>query len=132
MIRSSEIESLVLQWYKDISSGENLAAHARRFYSSQEGMVAIGTDPKEWVEGIESVLSASEEMEGMGKIEVKSGNLKAYSEGTVGWASDSSTLIMPDGSEVPVRQTFVFHKENEEWKVVQLHASIGVSNEELV
>ena len=53
---------------------------------------------------------------------------KAYSEGTIGWASDSPTLTITDGTEIPLRQTFVFRQEGGEWKLIQSHASAAMSD----
>src|SRR5436309_513200 len=57
-------------------------------------------------------------------------DLEAFSEGTVGWGMTRFTLSFPDGSSVSPRWSAVFHREDGEWKFVQLHASIGVANEE--
>lgn len=56
---------------------------------------------------------------------------QAYSEGTVGWVADHFKLRLPDGAEIPVRLTAVFRKENNDWKIVLRHASIGVPNEDV-
>ena len=56
-------------------------------------------------------------------------NPKAFTEGTVGWAADRPTFVV-GGKEIPLRLTLVLHREGGEWKVVQLHSSIGVPNEE--
>lgn len=59
------------------------------------------------------------------------GQLQAYREGSVGWVIDRASFQLPDGTEVPFRNSAVFLQENGEWKVVHVHASIGVRNEEL-
>ena len=38
---------------------------------------------------------------------------------------------MPDGTEIPFRNTVIFRQEDGEWKVVHGHSSIGVRNEEM-
>lgn len=48
----------------------------------------------------------------------------------MGWAVTRFTLTFPDGSSVSPRWSAVFHQEDGDWKIVQLHASLGVSNEE--
>ena len=101
MIQSTEIRNIVLQWYESFLSGADMIALAERLYSRQEGVLAIGTDPMEWIEGFEPILRVCRQMARMGPMEVKAGNLKAYSEGTVGWASDSATLRTADGTEIP-------------------------------
>ena len=40
-------------------------------------------------------------------------------------------LILEDGTEILTRSIAVFSMENGEWKMVQGHTSVGVSNEEL-
>ena len=47
-------------------------------------------------------------------------------------ASILQLLKLPDGTEMPVRLTAVFQKEENGWKIVQWHFSAGISNEDLV
>jgi ketosteroid isomerase-like protein len=72
------------------------------------------------------------QLQEMGGIQVKAGDLNAFVEGNVGWVADRPTLRLPNGQAMPSRGTAVFHKEDGEWKIVQYHASIGVSNVEAV
>ncbi len=130
MNESTELKNLILQWYERMSSGDILGS-AERIISRQDGVLDIGSDPTEWLEGFESIIQVFKEMANMGTFEIKAGDLKAYSEGTIGWAADRPTMKMPNGTEVSMRHTFVFHKEDGEWKLVQGHASIGVPNEEI-
>lgn len=65
-----------------------------------------------------------------GGIPIVAGNIDAYSEGDIGWFADRSLFNLADGTDIPFRHTGVLHKEDGEWKFIQLHASIGVSNEE--
>jgi len=55
-------------------------------------------------------------------------DLHAFAEGTVGWASERRTSQLPNGKEISIRETFVFHQEEGEWKIVQLHVSLGIPN----
>jgi hypothetical protein len=68
----------------------------------------------------------------MGGVKLVDEDTKAYSEGTVGWASSRTIMRMPDGLEIPFRMTGVLHQEDGSWKFLQWHASIGVSNEEAI
>ena len=43
----------------------------------------------------------------------------------------SLKLRLPDGTEIPVRLTAVFRKENNDWKIVLRHLSIGIPNEDV-
>ena len=58
-------------------------------------------------------------------------DVEAFQEGTVGWATTSVTITMPDGKHVSPRWSAVFHLEDGVWRFVQTHASIGVANEDI-
>ena len=101
--------------------------------SAQAGVLAIGTDPKEWWPGYDTITNIfkaqSEAMQGM---MIVNSAPQAFSEGSVGWVADQPTFRLPDGTEIPFRLTIVYHQEDGEWKVVQWHASLGVANEEAI
>jgi hypothetical protein len=66
-------------------------------------------------------------------MQIVAGQLQAYREGSVGWSVDRDALFrLPDGTEVPFRNTYVFVQEDGEWKLIHGHTSIGVSNEEVL
>ena len=131
MKQSDELQKLVLDLYERFSSGD-MVSFVKRCYSQHDGVLAIGTDPGEWFEGYESIMKVYSQMPDGSGLKIKAGDVKAYSEGTVGWVADISAFVLPDGREIPFRHTIVFHKENDEWKVVQDHSSVGVpTNDEL-
>jgi len=68
---------------------------------------------------------------GSSKVDITVQNIKAYSEGSVGWTMDRVMVKLPNGKEMPVRHTRIFHKEGAAWKLVHLHVSIAVPNESL-
>ncbi len=133
MEHSDELRDLTLRIYEATTTGDHsLVEH---HVSRQEGAVFIGTDPNEWWEGFEAFVEAmraqAEAMGGSG-LQIVPGHLQAYREGNVGWAIDRDALFrLPDGTEIPFRNTCVFLQEDAEWKAVHLHASIGVRNEEI-
>jgi hypothetical protein len=57
---------------------------------------------------------------------------RGYAEGGVGFAIDQPRFVLPDGSFLPARLSAVLREEGEEWKVVHLHFSVGVPDEEAV
>jgi hypothetical protein len=63
--------------------------------------------------------------------EFSSGEVEAFVEGTVGWISSRPVWTLKDGTQIPARLTGVFHQEDGERKLVQVHISVGVPNEEL-
>lgn len=106
---SAEFESLVRQPYEKEASGE-LLEFINRFFSHQNGGFVIGADPNEWFEDYESSIQFYEAASAAG-WEITTSVLKAYCEGTVGWAMDHVTVKLPTGIEVPVRHTYIFQRE---------------------
>ena len=55
--------------------------------------------------------------------------IDARAEGSVGWAVVRSSLASPEGPR-EIRATFVFHLEQDEWRIVHHHYSVAVPNPE--
>ena len=125
---SDELISLVLQNYKTEASSSGPLDVARRFYSRQDGVIIVGSEPNDWFEDNDSIARFFE-ASSADKLEIKVEVLKAYCEGTVGWTVDRVTVKLPNGGGLPVRHTRIFHKENDAWKVVHLHVSVAVPEE---
>jgi len=92
----------------------------------------IGTDPAEWLEGEQAFEHMQAEMNKVGILKFSPGRIEAWQEGTVGWGIAQPTLTTPKGGRISIRWSAVFHREDNEWKMVQLHMSIGVPNHELL
>jgi hypothetical protein len=126
---SEELKTMVLRHYGNFDSGDQ-ADSIKEAYSLQDGMTIIGNDPNEWFDdrgSIDGFMNAG----GSSKMDITVQNLKAYSEGSVGWTMDRVTVKFSNGAELPVRHTRIFHKENGKWKMVHLHVSIAVPNESI-
>ena len=132
MDKSSSVREATLRLYQCMSSGD--ARGMERLFSHQLGVMGIGTDPNEWWAGHETVVRmfATQMQEMGGKMVVEAGDLAALAEGTVGWVADRPMFRTPDGAAMPCRITAVFRQEDGDWKIVQMHASVGVSNVEVV
>ena len=134
MERSAELRDLCIALSEAHSRPD--ASFIERHVSSQEGVLSIGSDPKEWIEG-EQVLEIFKQA--LQEAVIRSSpseeefvrELDAFVEGTVGWASSRFRWMSKDGNEIPMRWTAVFHLEDGEWKMAQAHASVGVPNEEV-
>ena len=126
MEQSAEVREAVRHSYEALAKGDG------SFFSQQAGVLMVGTDPGEWWAGNDTVIrvikTAREEM---GPHRVAEGDIKAYSDGNVGWADDRPTVHLSDGTTIPMRVTAVLLKENSDWKFVQLHVSIGTPNEDI-
>ncbi len=132
MEQSDELRDLTLRFYEATTTGD--LSFFERYVSRQEEAMFLGTDPNEWWEGFEALREAMRaQSEAMGGMQIVAGQLQAYREGRVGWVIDrDASFRLPDGREIPFRSTLVFRREDGEWKLVHLHSSIGVSNEEMV
>lgn len=129
MERSSELRDLTLQVYEAMSQADS--AFVGRIFSRSDGVHAIATDPNEWWTGHDTITRVIKaQLEEMGGFPIVAGDPQAFSEGSVGWVHDNPSFRTPDGGQLPFRMTMVFHKEDDGWKAVQWHASIGVPNEE--
>lgn len=126
MQESRELRDLVLGLYRDWEVDRTNVD----FISEHPDAVAVATDPREWWvggPGIRAIIRRQSEE--LGPISVKPGRLKAFVEGSVGWVHDDPVFTYADGRQSARRLTLVLHREGGTWKVVQLHESIGISNE---
>lgn len=124
-----ELKNLVLQHYGKFSSGGQHES-VQSIYSQQEGVTIIGNDPDEWFADRGSV-DAFIQAGGSSRLDIEVKNLAAYCEGSVGWTADRVTVRLPNGVELPIRHTRIFHQEDGAWKMVHLHVSIAVPNESI-
>lgn len=131
MERSKDLEEAVRAMYAAMGSNDFAAFEGRLSRRPETRM--IGTDPAEWWTGYDRVAEVTQiqlkELEGMRAVP---GELEAFVEGDVGWFADQPRWVMTDGTEIALRFTGVFHRENGDWKLVQAHASIGVPNQDVV
>ena len=131
MQRSPELEQLVAGWFQAASRGDASLVDAH--VSRDEGVRLIGSDPAELFQGGRAVAEFLRgEVDGAGGAATFAPTgTEAFSEGTVGWATTTVTITLPDGRHVSPRWSSVFRLEDGVWKFVQTHASIGVPNEEI-
>lgn len=126
---SEEIKSIVSRLYEKEALG-TLFDFAKHIYSKQEGVIVIGTDPKDRYNDY-AAISRFYELTSASVLEIRVDTLNAFSEGSVGWAVDQVTARLPSGIEIPVRHTYVFHQEGDGWKIVHTHISLSVPDESL-
>ncbi|MGH2374440.1 MAG: nuclear transport factor 2 family protein [bacterium] len=126
-----ELRAIINAWFESVAKGD--ASWADRHISREAGVRLIGTDPTEWLNGAKVAEFLKEEAKAMGGVvKVALGETEAYREGSIGWGVARPTLTLPNGKRVLPRWSAVFHQEDGEWKLVQLHASVGIPNEQLL
>jgi len=124
-----ELKNLVLQNYAKEAAGE-IREVVRNSYSQREEPILVGTDPDEWYEGYKAIYHFYEPAFSS-KLVAQFEELKAFCEGSVGWTVDRVKVKFPDGLELPMSHTRIFHKEEDGWKIVHNHVSILIPNEKL-
>jgi hypothetical protein len=131
MEASSEIREFVERYYAAARAGHD--ADAKALISQREGVLMIGSDPREWWDGAGFARAMRAQAEEVGgSIPIYAGDVQAFREGSVSWAADRPTFRMGEGREIPARISMVMHLEGDAWKIVHLHLSVGVANEDTV
>jgi ketosteroid isomerase-like protein len=129
MQSSDELRNLIIQLYEKEASG-GIFDFARQLYSRQEGVLVIGSEPGDRYEGYEAIISFYKTA-GASGLEISIDELIAFSEGEFGWVVDCVTAMLPDGSDIPVRHTYVLHRVNDVWKIIHAHISVGIPDNQL-
>jgi hypothetical protein len=128
--RSAGVRDGIRRFYDRFSAGDPAGFDA--VIARTEGVSVIGTGPGEghddrgdWVSTYEQMMQGD-----MAGMRLEGSDPRAYEEGSLGWGVDEPHFIFPDGSRLPARLTAVLHNEDGEWKVVHLHFSVGVPDEQ--
>ena len=131
MQESTEVRDALRTFYERFSAHD--PAGFDDIIGSSPAVSVIGTGPGEghdtrdaWVSTYAELIST------MGLTLEGGGQPRAWQEGSVGLALDEPRFVMPDGSFIPTRLTGVLHQEDGRWKVIHLHFSVGVPDEEAV
>jgi ketosteroid isomerase-like protein len=122
--KSLEVKAALLRFYDRLSAGD--ARSFDELVSGDAATVVIGTSPGEWKD--RERLRVRFETEGP---RIAAGTPLAYEEGTLAWAVDEPTFRFTDGHVVKARLTAVFHRDEGPWKLVHMHVSAGVPDEEV-
>jgi ketosteroid isomerase-like protein len=131
MERSSEVEQLIVAWFEAVTKGDPslVATHV----SPSDMTRLIGSDPSEVFTGGEAVSAflAGEVAGAGGHATFTPTDIEAFREGNVAWATTQLTISIPERGQVSPRWSAVLRFEDETWKFVQTHASIGVPNDQI-
>ncbi len=133
MQASPELHTIIAEWFNSWESGST-GKHfwADHHLTRKAELHTIGTDPSEWLEGKKAFSHMKQEMNDAEDIQFSPGEIKAWQEETVGWGIACPTFVSPSGKRISIRWSAVFHQEDAEWKMVQLHMSVGVPNDQLL
>jgi ketosteroid isomerase-like protein len=126
MQQSTEVRDAMLRFYDRLSASD--VASFDQLVSQDPATMVIGTAPGERVTERDR-LRLGFEAEG---VRIQAGGPAGYEEGSMGWVVDEPMFFFPDGSAMKTRLTAVLHREDGVWKLVHMHVSVGVPDEEVV
>ena len=132
MQQSAGVRDGILRFYERFSGGD--AARFAEVIAQGEGVSVIGTGPGEGHDDRDDWITTYEQMMHgeMGGTRLEGGDPRADEEGSLGWGVDEPQFVFPDGSRLPTRLTAVLREEDGDWKVVHLHFSVGVPDEQAI
>jgi hypothetical protein len=126
MEESAAVRDAVLDFYRAIST--NAADRFDDLVSADPATLVIGTAPGEWVTE-RARLRFGFEAEG---LTIEQGPRPAgYRAGSMGWFVDEPYYGFPGGGGMRTRLTAVLIEEAGRWKIVHVHVSVGVPDEEV-
>ena len=124
-----ELAEVIVDWFKAAAAGD--ASWRDRHVSRHARLRIVGTDPEEWLQGEPAYRFLKNEAENVGgKVQIRVPEVEAFRSGDVGWGLARPIITLGDGREVSPRWSAVFVREDDTWKLIQLHASIAQANEE--
>ena len=126
MTPSTEIRDTMLELYRRMLAGE--AEAANDLISRDPAMIFIGS-AGEWVDD-QATLRAGTQVPGEG---LEAGpNPVGFANGDVGWFADQPSWLFADGTRAEMRLSAVLQREPAGWRVVHVHMSVAVPDDECV
>ena len=126
MAPSAEIRDTMLELYRRMLAGE--ADEANDLISRDPALVFIGS-AGEWVDDQETLRSGTQEP---GEGLVAGPNPVAYADGDVGFFADQPSWLFADGTTAEMRLTAVLRREAPGWRVINVHMSVAVPDDQCV
>ena len=126
MTPSAEIRDTMLELYRRMLAGESDAAND--LISRDPALIFIGS-AGEWIDDQDTLRSGTQ-VPGEG---LEAGpNPIAYANGDVGWFADQPSWLFADGTRAEMRLTSVLQHEPAGWRVVNVHMSVAVPDDQCV
>lgn len=126
MEESTAVRDAVLDFYHGVTT--KAVERFDDIVSAEGATLVIGTAPGEWVTE-RPRLRFGFEAEG---LTLEAGpRPTGYREGSMGWFVDEPYYAFPSGGGMRTRLTAVVREEAGRWKIVHMHVSVGVPDEEV-
>ena len=126
MSPSDEIRDTMLEFYRRMLAGES--DEANYLISRDPALVFIGS-AGEWIDD-QATLRAGTQVPGEGVV--AGPEPVAYADGDMGFFADQPTWLFADGTKAEMRLSAVLRREAEGWRIVHVHQSISVPDDECV
>jgi hypothetical protein len=126
MTPAPEVRDTVLEMYRHMLAGES--DEANELISRDPALVFIGS-AGEWIDDQET-LRAGTQVAGEG-LEAGPSPI-GYANGDVGWFADQPTWLFADGTRAEMRLTAVLQHETAGWRIVNVHMSVAVPDDQCV
>jgi len=132
MKKSAEVESVVRRFLEARVTMDIEAM--RSLHSDSEFLRLIATDDV-WLQGHSAVLPAGGSVGDPEDWAIKDSNIlriEAFDEGAVAWAAAEQERTLVSGFTFTLRMTMVLRLESSIWRVIQLHFSTAVPDDESI
>jgi hypothetical protein len=130
MKRSPEVEQLAVAWLAGMRAGDAVAVAS--LFTESEATTVIGNGAEQWFTGDAYTRQRLDDSLGAhGGIPFEPGSPVGWSAGEVGWFADQVTIVFP-ATTIPLRMTGVAIRQEGTWRLVQLHVSAAVADEDLL
>ena len=126
-----ELCDLLQRYYAASAQGD--AGFLGQLIADNPAALVVGTDAAEWWRGGEQIVATwSAAWRERGGLPVHGSHPEAYRAGKIGWAADQAHWRLPNGQAIPFRLTAMFYHEDQVWRMIQAHFSVGVPNDRLL
>jgi ketosteroid isomerase-like protein len=130
MDRSPDVERLAVAWLAGMKAGD--AAAVAALFAEHEATTVVGNGADQWFTGDAYTRRRLDESLGEhGGIPFEPGSLVGWAAGEVGWFAGQVTIVFRSRT-IPLRMTGVAVRQDGTWRLVQLHVSAAVSDEDLL
>ncbi len=126
MARSTELEAVLRRILGAFEARD--AATVRALMSRSDDLMVIGSDPREWLHGVEAIEVSAAQVAEMPQFTETIGRIEAHQHGDFGWAAAEFTVDWVGEAPADFRVSAVFRLEEGVWRVVHWHASRPQSN----
>jgi ketosteroid isomerase-like protein len=130
MNQSPEVEQLAVAWLAGMKAGDAVAV--ARLFADHEATTVIGNGADQWFTGDAYTRQRLDDSLGAhGGIPFEPGSQAGWALGDVGWFAGQVRIVFPSVT-IPLRMTGVAIRQDGTWRLVQLHVSAAVSDEDLL